>query len=615
MAKKHLILLSALALLLIGACSRNEEIEQPTSPSGGVEVAILCDDTKEPQVYSLPDGTRTWIDDNDRASTRWDKNDKIALWATADGSNYTLNAQNFSLAYFTPSYSSAVFTSTVADMPAGTYTYTAVSPVPESVSGTQVSYRIPAEQTGRYEGKWDILAADPLTADALPLFEQSDQMLETPPSHALRFRHKCHALRIEVPAGRNIWGEPITRLVIDFPTEVVGTVSFDVADPSAPMMLSNGSKSITLDLNTPLTDEAENYAWAFINPTTVSGDISFTAYTTNGYRSHTLSVPIDREMAAGHITPITLTIPTELPVSYVDFSVTGDSSNLGEEPYNLIVKAPEGMTFRDGTTEQTFPIDESNKYTVAFYGDIYGSSIQERPFEIYFETESAIVPQKVLVTSFTAEDHTTIPVTIPYLFYEDFSEIGEYHTSNEDGGTGEKAGNILTDWGLADWNAARGGTIANTCIKVNSYVLSHSGITDDRVRGRLDTGRLPIKAGKTVSVKVSFDIGYTSKNGILGSGAGRSWPIYNFGRTDDGSGNPIGADTELTWTTLGNRKTDKLSDVNNLPNKITDQTVPGCTASSRLTWQIYTEKESWAAQTTNISYYCHIDNIRVTIVK
>lgn len=83
MAKRHRILLSVLALFLIGACSRNEEIEQQTSPSGGVEVAILCDNTKEPQIYSLPDGTRTWIDDNDWASTRWDKNDKIALWATA----------------------------------------------------------------------------------------------------------------------------------------------------------------------------------------------------------------------------------------------------------------------------------------------------------------------------------------------------------------------------------------------------------------------------------------------------------------------------------------------------------------------------------------------------
>ena len=84
-----------------------------------------------------------------------------------------------------------------------------------------------------------------------------------------------------------------------------------------------------------------------------------------------------------------MTIPTELPVSYVDFSVTGDSSNLGEEPYNLIVKAPEGMTFRDGTTEQTFPIDESNKYTVAFYGDLYGDLLAQQPLQVSFETENA----------------------------------------------------------------------------------------------------------------------------------------------------------------------------------------------------------------------------------
>ena len=50
MAKKHRIFLPVLALLLIGACSRNEEIEQPTSPSGGVEVAILCDNTKHPDM-------------------------------------------------------------------------------------------------------------------------------------------------------------------------------------------------------------------------------------------------------------------------------------------------------------------------------------------------------------------------------------------------------------------------------------------------------------------------------------------------------------------------------------------------------------------------------------
>lgn len=102
-----------------------------------------------------------------------------------------------------------------------------------------------------------------------------------------------------------------------------------------------------------------------------------------------------------------------MPVSYVDFSVTGDSSNLGEEPYNLIVKAPEGMTFRDGTTEQTFPIDESNKYTVAFYGDLYGDLLAQQPLQVSFETENALVPQNVSVASFTPGEHLPIALKIP----------------------------------------------------------------------------------------------------------------------------------------------------------------------------------------------------------
>ena len=595
MAKRHRILLPVLALFLIGACSRNEEIEQQTSPSGGVEVAILCDNTKEPQVYSLPDGTRTWIDDNDWASTRWDKNDKIALWATADGSNYTLNAQHFSLAYFTPSYSTAVFSSTVADMPAGTYTYTAVSPVPESVSGTQVSYRIPAEQTGRYEGKWDILAADPLTANALPLFEQSDQMLETPPSHALRFRHKCHALRIEVPAGRNIWGEPITRLVIDFPTEVVGTVSFDAADPSAPMSLAEGSKSITLDLATPLTDEAENYAWAFINPTTMSGDISFTAYTANGYRSHTLSVPIDREMAAGHITPITLTIPTELPVSYVDFSVTGDSSNLGEEPYNLIVKAPEGMTFRDGTTEQTFPIDESNKYTVAFYGDLYGDLLAQQPLQVSFETENALVPQNVSVASFTPEGHLPVSVKIPYLFFEDFSLISSFN-AHADNSIGNPDAIDLTQYGLTGWYGARAQGEAGQAIRIR---LLGNGLV--YYPARIDSGPLSnIKADRSVKVRVTFNADASGDNPDrmrcdVGTSEGRGGFQGNTAIPNKIATLTIAGNSSVSYTNITGEYSYEISNSNN---------------TTCLCWEYY-RNNGWVSGYREL----WLDNIRVTIVK
>ena len=96
------------------------------------------------------------------------------------------------------------------------------------------------------------------------------------------------------------------------------------------------------------------------------------------------------------------------------FSVTGDSSNLGEEPYNLIVKAPEGMTFRDGTTEQTFPIDESNKYTVAFYGDLYGDLLAQQPLQVSFETEkcprAAKCKRRFVHSRRTSADRTQNPV-------------------------------------------------------------------------------------------------------------------------------------------------------------------------------------------------------------
>lgn len=484
MAKKHRILLPVLALLLIGACSRNEEIEQPTSPSGGVEVAILCDNTKEPQVYSLPDGTRTWIDDNDWASTRWDKNDKIALWATADGSNYTLNAQHFSLAYFTPSYSTAVFSSTVADMP-------------------------------------------------------------------------------------------------------------------APMSLTEGSKSITLDLNTPLTDEAENYAWAFINPTTVSGDISFTAYTANGYRSHTLSVPIDREMAAGHITPITLTIPTELPVSYVDFSVTGDSSNLGEEPYNLIVKAPEGMTFRDGTTEQTFPIDESNKYTVAFYGDLYGDLLAQQPLQVSFETENALVPQNVSVASFTPGEHLPIALKIPYLLSEDFDDKTDFEYKTE-ATTSNPDGISLSQYGFDEgWT----GTRLQVSQKAMRISVRHETIA--QYPGRLDTPPLAyIKPGKTVKLKVTFNA--NKDNDYL---------YCSFGTLTDTAPKKGNDGLENTLKEqIDNLNTLSGVSFGNIQGVCTCE-VPAATNATRLSW--LTQRtynftgNGWVSRT----WYMYLDNIRVTIVK
>ncbi|WP_300107867.1 fimbrillin family protein [uncultured Alistipes sp.] len=611
MTTKYLYIL--LALTLLTACTKNNDSD-PNIPSGkDLFVAISCENGDgNPDVSSSSIAPHTSIDNNDWATTHWDDNDRIAIWASADGgSSYTLEAQTFSLAYFRTEFSAGVFSSTISTpMPDGEYTFTGVYPLPQSTNGTQVSYHISAEQSGRYDGTNDIMAADPVTAPALQTFASSDQMLTQLPDHTLHFRHKCHAIRIEIPTDRNIWGVPVAKLQIDFPTEVVGNVSFDATAPSVPMTLSEGGRTITLNLEEPLTEKEENYAWAFINPTSIDGDISFTAFSTEGYRSHTLTVSVNKTMEAGRITPITLTVPEELPVSYLDFSIA-DYSQLGEEPTQFEIQAPEGMTFRDGSTSKTFTKDSPNK-SVAFYADLYGELLKTTPLTIIYESESATGVKGKTTVAYTGEERTAVGLIAPYLLFEDFSEIGEFHTANEDGGVDESSGTILTDWGLENWNAARGGTVANTCIKANCYIATHSALTNSRVHGRIDSRPLPLKPGANVSVSVSFDTGYSKT--IWSSDQANSYATLTFGRTDDNSGSPIESGRTLNFVTVQDQRVSELSDAANLPDKMQNLRVDGCSESSRLTWQIYSNRDKiWA--TTSVSVYCHVDNIRVTIVK
>ncbi len=613
MRTKNLLILFSFSLALLAGCSKSEETTPVTPTAEKLLVAITCENGAESfgsTAHSI--APHTSIDNDDWATTHWSNNDQIAVWATADGGGtYPLAAQSFKLAYFRSEYSSAVFSSTLSTpMPEGDYTFTGVYPLPQSVSGTQVTYRIAAEQSGRYDGKNDILAADPVTAPALRTFASSDEMLNQLPDNIMHFRHKCHALRIEIPAGRNIWGVPVGKLQIDFPTEVVGNVSFDAANPSEAMTLTEGGRTVTLNLETPLTEEQENYAWVFINPTVMSGSISFTAFSTEGYRARTLTVAIDKTMEAGRITPITLTVPEELPVSYLDLSIA-DYSQLGEEPTSFVVTAPEGMTFRDGTTSKTFQSDAPDK-SIAFYADLYGELLKSSPLTVTYESEHATGVKGKTSVAYTGQERTAVGLVVPYLLYEDFSGIGEFHSANEDGGVDESSGTILTDWGLENWNAARGGTVANTCIKANCYIATHSALTNSRVHGRIDSRPLPLKPGANVSVSVSFDTGYSKT--IWSSDQANSYATLTFGRTDDNSGSPIESGRALNFVTVQDQRVSELSDAANLPDKMQNLRVDGCSEISRLTWQIYSNRDKiWA--TTSVSVYCHVDNIRVTIVK
>lgn len=595
---KYYRIVCLFAILIWGGCAEHGTTERPAS-NRKTTVAISCDNTREATPYGLPDGTRATIDGSDWTTALWTKNDEVFVWATADaGSSYALRAQRFTLAYFGVSFSSGVFTATVPEMPAGRYTYTGVSPAPAEIAGTQVTYRLPAVQTGRIDGKYDILAATPITgADALPSFDSFQQMTGTAPSLSLSFRHKCHALRIEVPAGRHHWnGARITRLQIDFPVEVVGTVSFDAAHPDEAMSLADGSRSLTLDLSSPLTDEENSYVWAFINPTAVSGDISFTAYSAEGYRSHTLTIPVDKMLEAGHITPVSLTIPEELPVSCLDFSIA-DYSRLGEEPTAFEVQAPEGMTFRDGTTSKSFTKNPDNRYTVEFYADLYGELLKTQPLTILYESASAVGVRGETPVAFAGAERTEVRLVAPYLFSEDFSRTNYNDAHAEDDGS---TGFEMTDANLPGWTGSRW-KVDQQSLEFRTWVPASTTVGINT--GRVDTPALPIRPNKAVKIKITYKIGATTDASPK--------PLCTFGLTHK-SGALAGGSGRINYpdTQIEEFQLDKNGSPTNLPtSKVYTVDIPE-KETTRLTW--VGNKASGIA--TRKTFYFYIDDICVTIV-
>lgn len=577
--------------LLTGACSKIEERPNPDPVPGqdGVTVAVACGDAGSE--------TRTSIDPDDWASVRWDKGDRVALWAT-DGVNRPLDGTVFSIAYYSPEWSKAVFTAKITTpMPEGSYDFFGVYPVPATTSGTQVHYTLSDRQSGEYEGnKHDLLAADVLHAEQLPFFAVSETMFDTPPTHALAFHHKCHILRIEVPDQRNRWGTPVSRIAIDFPTDVVGDVSFDAADPRAPMQLTDGRSTVTLDLAEPFAGGTGKYLWVFIDPTTISGDISFTAYTAEGYRSRTLNASVDKTMEAGKITPITLTIPEELPVSYLDFRVA--TNNLGEAPQFITIKAPAGVVFRgDGTTQKTFAANAENKYTVAYYTSDYGAQAVAGDFELTFDSEHAIVYGAVRAPASAAQaGRTTVDMTVPYLFEENFDGADDFENRWDSWNAADYAASWCTGR-MSGWSGARARvTQGGAGVGI--------GLTTNRYRGNLITSAMSNLKGNC-KLKVTFrgarqceDSGYNSVGIYMGTTTTTGAP---YG--DDGIFNTR---TKIAVDFVGN------ASFNNIPAKQYEFVTAEAGSTTRVFWRTDDGTTNWFWY-----HYEHffLDDVKISITK
>lgn len=615
---------SAFALLLLGSgCSKSNEYPEH-HPNRGGEVYIRAYQNGESAASDA--STKTVIGGEALDKTFWTELDQIMIYYRPADNADPLSSQPFS--FYRPYPDETLFSATMPAQPEASYAYYGAYPIPESIDGTRVTYTLPATQDGSYDmrnyditdpathssykGNLDIMIAEPRTAPAL----QNGEAL------GMNFHHQCHVLRVQVPTGRNQWGENVRKLRIEFPTAVVGKMELDLTDPAAAPILTEGSNTINIELKKPLIESEEDavdgcYVWVFLCPTTVNGTIRFTAFDENGYQSNSLTTTVNKTMAAGAITPITLTVPNELPVTWIDFSIIGN--NLGENPNSFTVTAPEGATFRNGTNEQTFTVNSDNIYSLGFYNEIDGVNngdlIKNGITTITYDSEHAVVSEKKQL-SFTANGRNSINLTVPYLFFEDFSGLTPSFENSTEFTTSDPTNPdaiTLDPYQLTGWTGARIGGLEKSSLRIAAHYESGLGFAN-KLNGRVDTPPLSqIKAGKTPNINVTFNYGADKYEKV---NAGSALPIYDAGYTTNS--NAIKGDQNIEHTVLsgvsvqidGNKDNTKRYDLSNAHSN--SFSVPACSNNTRLSWKVSTNRGGEFAGNGN--YWLYLDNIRVSII-
>lgn len=483
------ILTSVLLALTLVACSI-EQIPQESGANGGkIKVSIG---------QTLNIKSRTSIGD-DGHSAVWCDDDKIAIWAVGSDGNFALQAETFSLYRYASGYDKVIFSAFIDPMPSDSYTYYASYPIPTSVSGTQATYKLAAEQDGSsFVSQADIMVARAVTAPELA--EGVVSNLD------LHFAHKMHALRITMPGDGTMNGYPIDCIEFTFPTEVTGDVVVDVANPSAPATLVNGSKN--LKVNIPAGYKEGETVWAMIFPTELTGEISYRVHA-SGYKSLYKSVSISKTAQESHISPMSFAVPG---LSYVTDLYINVTDNMLGEDYN-------SMTIYDmsGNKLQSHSANSSHTYyATSVSGQIDSSSLSGTQYRVVYESDNAIVEDVVTVSNITPYRNNSVASKVPYLLFEDFSSIHTTHDNYGDDDTSsgddrKQPGESLNNYmGSQGWSAARFMVSAGNCVRINvRYQMVKILISFSTThRGRLDTPLLNgLKSGSTVKLKVQFDAG------------------------------------------------------------------------------------------------------------
>lgn len=644
--KKYITLLAS--ALLLFACAK-EEFDTPTStPDSPVTVGFWVGRgdtrTETPNAgfeMDAPLGaetTRTQIN-NDGISTSWSKDDKIALWATNNANPNFLSAKPFHIYYrdsflgdnteATPYNNYAMFTTTLeSPMPEGEYTYYATYPTPKSTSGESASFTLASSQDGLMGNGAAIMVAEPAT------YHQLQKVLDVPGDQeidddhlSLVMKHKTHALRFYAKSTK--WGfndgEKIERIIVIMPQNIAGDVTFNYTNATAQMATSNAVNKIELNLVNPIGASASasaiEHAVAAILPQNAFGStdqMEIRVFTDKQAVQNFISLSGRGEMAAGHITPVAMDCSS--PLSNYKIRFTIGTNNLGEDVNTITLTAPAG-TLWSANGSSVLTIDAKNTINKVGYYDLAFDRFDGASVAAYnnlngkiitatYDSDHATVSNSFTINT-SGSTYTNVALTVPYLFYEDFNGFAADNSHWEQKkwwGTEvqkENSASWINGWSGNQWRTD------GSNMGLRSYVGSYGALAiTDCYYGRLDSPALPLKQGKRVTLRLTFDVTMSTKaeNGIPEC-------IYGYSTSTDAKVGGYTASTALGSTHTKNSPEYSIGSGTDNGTYNSTFTISSTPSTVRLAWLTGITYKGQTVETITAQWFnMYLDNIKVSIV-
>lgn len=609
---------------------------------------------------------------DDGVSVHWEKSDAIRLWACERGTkNYSACLANapFRFDYYSPSKSQAGFAGDVdlSKFNAGTgYDYYAVSPVPaEDPVGTQTTYTIPAEQTGDYDGRYDILTACLEDAPALKAGDDN-------PSVKLTFKHHIHLLRFTIPSNK--LGEPVRAVELTFPSAVVGQLTVDATDPAMNQLSavdSDNGQKVKIEFSKGQERDAGDTFYAMIAPVTFesSGTIGMRIIGTMGETS--VNVPIadnneigdkmvNQTLTAGHLTHIQLNVPTKNTFyTVLRFKVADNTrDDLKSEPNRLgkntlgerldivrlkggsgafsnAVRMTAGCSVLDGGATLACEVpddpDFKGEYELSFVSrkdagskcpyDVWDSSvISGQKLEVEYQSESALIRS---ISGYSTVQTETVPtidptrtepyefgtLSIPYLFEEDFSKADGLDVNGTNNDKVQEGTNL--DNGKFCYGGWTGNQIAGSAgyFEIKTRVESTRLITG-LYNGRLDSAPMKYwRDGSKKRLQVQFDYYHHA-----GSSAGYTRAMCYGTTTDPNSIDAYWYGMDGWKPGSGGNKVSGNSQPLSVDQggSINEWYIASPTSATRLSWEL---EVTGTPETGGYNHFLRLSNLKVSIVE